>query len=88
MPAARCWACTTTTALGRPLDCHEGSSAAAALGAARLAWMADGGTELEVARPLEAMRRCEPQLDQAGTLGERWARFRALYPVLQEHFTA
>lgn len=46
------WAQLLASGLACPLHRPEGAHAAAALGAARLAWLADGGTEQEVCQPL------------------------------------
>ena len=63
-----------------------GVSAGAALGAARLAWLADGGDEATVCREPEL--KCEhlPRAAEAGGLDERLRRFRALYTAVQPHY--
>ncbi len=68
--------------LQRPIGAH----AAAALGAARLAWMADGGTLEEVCQALPASHTFVPDAEQRALLLTRYARFRALYPALRALF--
>jgi xylulokinase len=76
------WAQLVANALGRVLERHEGSAAAAALGAARLGWMACGAPVSDVAQPRAVTHRFEPQADDAAMLAERHRRYRALYPAL------
>jgi len=68
--------------LQRPIGAH----AAAALGAARLAWMADGGSLDQVCQPLPASHIFVPDAEQRALLLTRYARFRALYPALHALF--
>ena len=68
--------------LQRPIGAH----AAAALGAARLGWMADGGALEEVCQPLPASHTFVPEAEQRALLLTRYARFRALYPALRALF--
>jgi xylulokinase len=74
--------------LGCVLRRHEGAQAAAAIGAARLAWLADGGDESRVCAAPEGGRAFEPDPREASLLQPRYQRFRALYPALQPHFAA
>jgi xylulokinase len=80
------WAQLVADALGRVLERREGSAAAAALGAARLGWMADGVPASQVAKSLVVKRSFEPRTRETGPLVERRGRFRDLYPLLQGHF--
>jgi xylulokinase len=80
------WAQLLASGLGCPLHRPEGAHAAAALGAARLAWLADGGLETEVCQPLPLAQGFEPDAALAQVLAERYPRFRALYPALQPLF--
>jgi xylulokinase len=80
------WAQMISSGLGRTLLRDEGAQAAAALGAARLGWMAVGGAEASVCLPLKNARRFEPDEREAALLKERHQRFRALYPALQGWF--
>ena len=75
------WAQLIASALGRTLMRQADAHAAAAVGAARLAWLADGGTESVVCREPSPGRRFEPRADEAALLQPRYQRFRALYPT-------
>ncbi len=76
------WAALISSGLQRPLVRPKGAHAAAALGAARLAWLADGGTLEDVCRPLYSSMLFEPDAVQTRLLAARYARFQALYPAL------
>jgi xylulokinase len=78
------WAQLLASLLGRPLVLREGGETAGALGAARLAWLCDGGDETEVCQPAADRRRFEVQ---PLVFQERYARFRALYPALSGCWT-
>lgn len=80
------WAQLLASGLGCPLHRPQGAHAAAALGAARLAWLADGGTEDEVCQPLALEKSFEPDSALSQLLAERYPRYRALYPALQHLF--
>lgn len=80
------WAALLASALGRPLHRPQGANAAAALGAARLAWLADGGTEADVCQPLPLAQGFDPDPAQRALLLARYPRFQALYPALQSTF--
>lgn len=82
------WAQLLASGLGCGLRRHEGAQAAAAIGAARLAWLADGGDESRVCAPPEGGRVFEPDPREASLLQPRYQRFRALYPALSPHFAA
>nr|WP_295740422.1 xylulokinase [uncultured Acidocella sp.] len=62
--------------LGVPLHLAEGGEAAGALGAARLAWLADGGAEEEICRAPAVREVFSPQ---AGLNMARYQRFRAAF---------
>jgi xylulokinase len=80
------WGRLLASALGVELAVAEGSAAAGALGAARLAWLADGG-DLAAACVAPAVSRAfEPDATLASRLHARHARFRALYPALAPSF--
>ena len=82
------WGQLLASALGVPMSVGEGGAAAGALGAARLAWLADGG-DLEAVCPApRATRVLEPDRDESARLHARHARFRALYPALSGVFRA
>lgn len=80
------WADLLASGLGCPLHRPQGAHAAAALGAARLAWLADGGTETEVCQPLPLAQGFEPSPAISQLLSERYPCYRALYPALQALF--
>lgn len=82
------WAQLLASVLGVALEVPEGGEAGAALGAARLAWLADGGDEELVCRRGEASRVFHPDAGQARLLADRQARFRALYPALRSSFAS
>jgi len=77
------WAQLLADILETPLAACEGGEAGGAMGAARLAWLADGGTEAEVCRRPEVRQRFEPNPGHAATYTARHARFKALYAGLR-----
>ncbi len=77
------WAQLVASGLARPLWRHDASHAAAALGAARLAWLADGGSEGDVCTVPTGAQHIDPVPAWTASLRERQARFRALYPALK-----
>jgi xylulokinase len=80
------WAELLASGLGCPLHRPQGAHAAAALGAARLAWLADGGSEAEVCQPLPRAQGFEPESALTQLLNERYPRYRSLYPALKHLF--
>lgn len=76
------WAQLLASGLGCPLLRCEGAPTAAALGAARLAWLAEGGSLDLVCQNLPTERAFEPEASHAQLLSERYPRYRALYPAL------
>jgi xylulokinase len=82
------WAQQLASALGVPIRIHQGGEAGAALGAARLAWLADGGDEADVCREPATAREFVPDAAEAALLGQRGERFRALYPALRGQFAS
>ena len=54
--------------------------------AARLVSLADGGTEADVCRSVEAARTFAPDVSEAALPAPRLERFRALYPALRDQF--
>lgn len=80
------WAQLLADVLDVPLAVCEGSEAGGALGAARLAWLADGGTESEVCRRPRVLQRFEPAAGAAALHRLRHTRFRALYEALKPCF--
>jgi xylulokinase len=82
------WAQMLASLLGVALHVHEHGAAGGALGAARLAWLADGGEEGEVCRVPELRREFVADPAEASLLLPRYDRFRALYPALRDQFGA
>ncbi|MGK6306247.1 xylulokinase [Variovorax sp. DT-64] len=80
------WAQLLADVLDTPLAICEGSEAGGALGAARLAWLSDGGTLHEVCRRPMLRRRFEAARSPADQLRARHARFKALYVGLRPLF--
>jgi xylulokinase len=80
------WAQLLADILERPLAICEGSEAGGALGAARLAWLADGGTQTQVCLRPAVRQRFEPARAEAHVHGMRHARFKALYVGLRACF--
>jgi xylulokinase len=76
------WSQLLADILGLPLVLAEGSETAGARGAARLAWMADGGGIAEVCTAPTVLRRLSPAAG-AGELDRRYETFRAAYPALR-----
>ncbi len=82
------WAQLLADVLETPLAICEGSEAGGALGAARLAWLSDGGTLHEVCRRPVLRQRFEPARASADHLRARHARFKALYAGLRSLFAS
>ncbi len=80
------WGRLLATLLERPLTKREGGEAGGALGAARLAWLADGGDLAQVCAKQPVVETYAPQPERRDALMARYARFRGLYPVLQASF--
>jgi xylulokinase len=80
------WAQMLSSGFNRSLVRYDGAHAAAALGAARLAWLADGGQEADVCAVRDSAERFEPIAAEHALLRERLARYTALYPALKDHF--
>ena len=69
-----------------PLTLFAGSETGGALGAARLAWLADGGTVAAVCTLPPVKQQLTPSAEQAGAHKMRHARFQGLYVALQRQF--
>ena len=80
------WAQLLADILEVPLAICEGGEAGGALGAARLAWLADGGAEAEVCRLPQLRERFVPAAADAAGHAARHARFQALYAALRPVF--
>ncbi len=82
------WAQLLADILETPLALCEGGEAGGALGAARLAWLADGGSEAQVCRRPKVQQRFEPRRSGLRAHAARHARFKALYASLRSTFDA
>ncbi|MDT7838598.1 xylulokinase [Aquabacterium sp. OR-4] len=80
------WAQLLASMLNVRLVNGVGAEAGGALGAARLAWLATGGTVDQVCRMPEIARVAEPDARLAATLQPRHARFKRLYDALRSEF--
>lgn len=80
------WAQLVASALHRTLQRPTNAPIAAALGAARLAHLADGGQVENVCTVLACDQVFTPNAAQQGLLAPRYARFRQLYSALQSQF--
>ena len=80
------WAQMIASGLGRALLRDDAAQAAAALGAARLGWMASGASEEAVCTTTAGALRFEPDADEAALLHQRHRRYRSLYPALRGWF--
>ena len=78
--ASEAWVRMLAGALGIPVEMPQAGETGAAMGAARLAMMADGAGDEVIARP-EIARAFEPAHGPAWT--DAVARFRAAYPALR-----
>lgn len=77
------WAQLVASGLGCRMERPEGAQAAAAIGAARLAWLAAGGNPGEVCKSLPADRTFQPCPAEAEILQTHLLRFRALYSAVE-----
>lgn len=73
------WAQLLADAIGVPMVTRHGGEAGGALGAARLAWLADGGTLDQVCPAPKIAATFSPDPAETARLAARHARFRALY---------
>jgi xylulokinase len=80
------WAQLLASLLGTRLISGVGAEAGGALGAARLAWLACGGSVDEVCRVPDVARVAEPDAALAAELMPRHARFQRLYSALKPEF--
>jgi xylulokinase len=80
------WAQLIADVFGIPVCTHSGGEAGAALGAARLGWLACGGAQAEVCVKPPVEREFVPDAARGGRLAPRRERFRALYPALKPLF--
>jgi xylulokinase len=80
------WAQLLADILEVPLALGQGGEAGGALGAARLAWLADGGSVAEVCTLPPVKQTLQPAAEGAHVHKARHARFRALYAALRDQF--
>jgi xylulokinase len=80
------WARLLASLLDVRLVTGVGAESGGALGAARLAWLAVGGTVAEVCRTPDVARVAEPDATLAASLRDRHARFQRLYAALRVEF--
>ena len=80
------WAKLLASMLNTRLVNGVGAEAGGALGAARLAWLACGGTVDEVCRTPDIARVAEPDANLATELKPRHERFQRLYGALRAEF--
>ena len=80
------WAQLLASLLNVRLVNGVGAEAGGALGAARLAWLACGGSVDEVCRTPEIARVAEPDAALAAELRPRFERFQRLYGALRAEF--
>jgi xylulokinase len=73
------WGQLLASALNLELHVPDGGAAGGALGAARLAWLADGGVEAAVCTVPPTLTRFVPNAAQHARLAPRYARYKALY---------
>ena len=81
------WARLLASLLDVRLVNGVGAEAGGALGAARLAWLACGGSVDEVCRTPEIARVAEPDAALAAELRPRFERFQRLYDALRAEFS-
>lgn len=82
------WCQLLSSQLELPLVTHQGAHAGAAIGAARLGWLADGGAADEVLQIPPVAQCFEPQLALRAQLAQRHGRFRELYTRVMPLFEA
>ena len=80
------WAQLLADVLGIRLALFDGSDTGGALGAARLAWLADGGALAEVCVLPRRLQSFEPDPAATESHAARHRRFQALYPALRAAF--
>ncbi len=80
------WAALIADVLDLEIRTFEGGEAGGALGAARLAWLADGGAEAEVCREPAVRDVYRPRVAHQRWLKGRRARYRDLYAALKPLF--
>lgn len=82
------WAQLVADALGIPIRVPSNTQSIAALGAARLGWLAGGGDFSVVIRRPPVYDECIPDAERRSTLSKRLESYRALYAQLHPLFHA
>lgn len=83
------WAQLLASILGVTLEQRDAAQAGAALGAARLGWMASGASLAQACPAASAAQhRFEPESAEQTRLEERYQRFRGLYADVRARFAA
>jgi xylulokinase len=77
------WAQQLASSLNIEIVTHPESTAGGALGAARLGWLAAGGTIEQVCIKPDINKTYRPDAAEQLLLGPRYERFRALYQALK-----
>jgi xylulokinase len=77
------WAQQLASSLNLEIVTHPESTAGGALGAARLAWLANGAATSDVCKLPALAKTYVPDLAEQAMLAPRFARFNALYPALK-----
>lgn len=85
---SRLWAQLMADALGIEILIPAGGTAGAALGAARLGWMAAGGAPEQACTPPEVAARCLPDALRHAHLQQRLQRYRDIYQRLKPLFAS
>ena len=81
------WAGMLASILGVVLEQRDGAEAGAALGAARLGWMASGADLTEACpAPSQMPKRLEPESAEQNRFDQRYQRFRSLYADVRARF--
>lgn len=80
------WAQLLASGLEIEIVTAPGAEAGAALGAARLGWLAASGDEADVCTAPEGGQRFRPNPAQRERLLPRYEKFRAAYPRLKDLF--
>ncbi len=82
------WAQLLADTFGLRLQVHQDAESGGAMGAARLAWLALGGTLDQVCTTPPVQRVHTPDAQRHALLQQRHQRFKALYPALLPQFPA
>jgi xylulokinase len=84
---SRFWLESLATILGLPLRLPAKGEFGAALGAARLAMVADGASIHDIMTPPDVAETIDPRADLQAAYDDSYARYRALYPSIKAALT-